>query len=482
MASIVRKKTKTGVRYDIQLSPGENESRPKISLGDVNKKQAGTAKTNIENLIKCKNTGGVISPAVQEWLNGITDGLRKRLEVLSIIEPNNKGQEFTVAEWVDKYIEIRESDKGTKADTVRKLENVARRLSVFFKNDKLKDISVFQAKAFKQYLHNTVGLAENTARKHIAISRQFFTAAIESNLIENNPFKGKGQPVTIRPNPNRFFYVTQEMAEKVLETCPDAQWRLIFGLARWGGLRCPSEVLRLKWQDVDFENNRFTVHASKTERHADAGIRTVPMFPELRPLFQDAFDNAKEGDIYCITRYRDKSVNLRTQLSKIIRRAGLEVWPKLFQNCRSTRETELFKMTGGNIKAVCSWIGNSPAVAMQHYAQVTEADIQEAAKMTLLNDAENIVEKRVHNRVQTTATPGCTESHEAQDEPVLSPCSCKNKQEVATPCEKVQNPQKWAGLDSNQRKLTLMGLQPIPFSHSGTDPIVNSCRSIVLQY
>ena len=30
---------------------------------------------------------------------------------------------------------------------------------------------------------------------------------------------------------------------------------------------------------------------------------------------------------------------------------------------------------------------------------------------------------------------------------------------------------KWAGLDSNQRKLTLMGLQPIPFSHSGTDPI-----------
>ena len=28
----------------------------------------------------------------------------------------------------------------------------------------------------------------------------------------------------------------------------------------------------------------------------------------------------------------------------------------------------------------------------------------------------------------------------------------------------------WAGLDSNQRRLTPMGLQPIPFSHSGTDP------------
>ena len=29
----------------------------------------------------------------------------------------------------------------------------------------------------------------------------------------------------------------------------------------------------------------------------------------------------------------------------------------------------------------------------------------------------------------------------------------------------------WAGLDLNQRRLTPMGLQPIPFSHSGTDPV-----------
>ena len=35
----------------------------------------------------------------------------------------------------------------------------------------------------------------------------------------------------------------------------------------------------------------------------------------------------------------------------------------------------------------------------------------------------------------------------------------------------------WAGLDSNQRKLTLMGLQPIPFSHSGTDPFFSHLAS-----
>jgi len=447
MASVVRKKTRTGVRYDIQLSPGENESRPKISLGQITKSQANTAKVNIEKLIKCKNTGAIMLPAVQEWLDGITDGLRKRLKALGIIGATNGGQNYTVSEWVKRYIAGRPDVKET---TVRKWRDCESKLTAFFRGQFIGDVTVYQAKNFRVYLQSVSGLSENTIRRHIGITRQFFNSAIDAKIITENPFRGKDQPVTVRANPTRFYYVKPEIAVQVLEACPDAQWRLIFGLARWGGLRCPSEVLRLTWQDVDFENNSFTVHASKTEHHADSGIRKVPMFPELRPLFQDAFDKAQEGDTCCITRYRD-GANLSVQMRRIVKRAGFEVWPKIFQNCRSTRETELFKMTNGNVKAVCSWIGNSPAVAMQHYAQITEADIQEAAKMTLLNDAENMVEKRVQDRVQTTAAPSRTESHETKSKPVVSPCNCESKQELATPCEKVQNQPDWAIQDSNKK-------------------------------
>ena len=70
-------------------------------------------------------------------------------------------------------------------------------------------------------------------------------------------------------------------------------------------------------------------------------------------------------------------------------RACLEPWAKTFQNLRSTRETELFKLTSGNIKAVCTWIGNSPEVALKHYAQITEADSREAAKLTVMNSGKN---------------------------------------------------------------------------------------------
>jgi hypothetical protein len=219
---------------------------------------------------------------------------------------------------------------------------------------------------------------------------------------------------------------------------------------RYGGLRCPSEVLRLKWRDVDFEKDRFTVHASKTEHHSDGGIRTVPMFLELKPLFQTAFDEAPTGTVYCITRYRDKTVNLRAQMHKITKWAGLEIWPKTFQNLRSSRETELFKMTGGNVKAVCSWIGNSPVVAMQHYAQVTEADYEEAAKIAILEGAE----KTVHNPVQNPVESSSIELQEGKIEDDVIPCFCKTIQQKDNGVQFCANstPQ-WAQLDSNQRPM-----------------------------
>jgi integrase len=437
MASIIKMESGKVTRYMIQLSPGENKSRPKISLGKgkISKKQAETVRRNVENLIKCRNTGDVISPAIQEWLGGVSDGLRKRLENLGLVKPRETGPNFTVGQWLDKYIKSR---PDVKARTRSNWQTAAKKLKVFFKGQLIGDVTVQQAKNFRVYLKSVVGLNENTLRREIGLARQFFKAAIDAELISKNPFRG--QPVAVRANPARFYYVTQDKAEKVLEACPDAQWRL----CRWGGLRCPSEVLRLRWQDVDFEHDRFVVNASKTSHHADGGIRTVPMFPELKPLFQDAFDNAQDGDVFCITRYRDESTNLRTRLTKHIRRAGLEPWSKLFQNLRSTRETELFKMTGGNVKAVCTWIGNSPAVAMEHYAQLTEADMQEAAKMSLLQDAQNScqekrVQKRVHNRVQTTAASTRTDSQESPEEPAVSTDSYEGKRHLATVCETVQN-------------------------------------------
>ena len=113
---------------------------------------------------------------------------------------------------------------------------------------------------------------------------------------------------------------------------------------RYGGLRCPSEHLSLKWTDVDFDAGRIRVPSPKTEHIEGLGIADHPDVPRIAQALLEAFEQAPDGAVYVIHHYRDTTMNLRTQFQRIIRRAGLTPWPKLFHNLRSTRQTELAKL------------------------------------------------------------------------------------------------------------------------------------------
>ncbi len=65
-------------------------------------------------------------------------------------------------------------------------------------------------------------------------------------------------------------------------TADAAEWRLIFALSRFGGLRCPSEHLAIGCGDIDFEARRMTVRSPKTAHHYGKEFRVPPIFLELR--------------------------------------------------------------------------------------------------------------------------------------------------------------------------------------------------------
>lgn len=89
------------------------------------------------------------------------------------------------------------------------------------------------------------------------------------------------------------------------------------------------------------------------------------IFTELRPYLQDAWELAKDvvlamaqedrAKAHVVTRYRDGNSNLRTQLERIIAKAGLKPWPKLFQNLRATRATELAAEFPSHVAAEWGW-------------------------------------------------------------------------------------------------------------------------------
>ena len=52
--------------------------------------------------------------------------------------------------------------------------------------------------------------------------------------------------------------------------------------------------------------------------------------------------------------------------------AGFASWSKFWNSMRASRETDLMDQYG--LRKACAWIGNSPAVAMKHYALLRKSD------------------------------------------------------------------------------------------------------------
>lgn len=372
-----------------------NGRRQTIRLGKMPKRTAESVKVFVEHLLTAKLSKQPINGETARWVASLDDTLADKLAKAGLIQQRDSA---TLAAFLDGYIAAR---ADVKFATVTNWGHTRRNLVEYFGGDMpLRDITPGQADDWRLYLSSQEELAESTVRKRCSNAKQFFKAAARKKLIQDNPFADLKSAVLA--NRKRDYFVTCEDARKVLDACPDAQWRLTFALARYGGLRCPSEHLGLRWGDVDWAAGKMLVHSPKTEHHPEGESRWVPIFPELKPYLTEVFEQAEPGTEHVITHCRSATQNLRTHMLRIIRRAGLEPWPKLFQNLRATRETELAEVYPMHV--VCAWIGNSRAVAAKHYLQVTDEHFKKATQ----------------NPTQTVHVEGVSGGQQKQQTPQLS--------------------------------------------------------------
>lgn len=355
---------KRGNRY-IQFED-RNRQRRTLRLGKVSQRHAEATRLRVEKLVASQLLDATPDPETVRWIGEVGDKLAEKLGKLGLIESRRS---TTLGVFIEAFKHDR---RQLKASTHAAWGAPHKSLLAFFGEKKpLRSITEGDAKAWRRSIRH--GLSENTQRKWTAIAKTLFATAVEGRLVDRSPFaKLKSGMIT---NKARMHFVDAETSRKVLEACPNIEWRTIFALARWGGLRCPSELRDLKWTDILWDRGRFIVTSPKTE-HQGKPTRTVPIFPELLPILFEASEAAPEGSVYVVPRTRVSAVNLRTQFQRIIERAGVTPWPKLFQNLRSTRETELANEFP--IHVVCEWIGNSRPVAMKHYLQTTEEHFEAA--------------------------------------------------------------------------------------------------------
>jgi len=363
-------------------------SRKTIRLGKTSQKQAEAFKVKLEALVAARFSGSM-DPETARWIADLPDDVHDKLASVGLVTARAPAVNTTLGIFLDDYLLSR---TGLKPNSRLVYGHTRRTLIEFFGRDKsISEITGQDAQAWRAYLTEQ-GLSEATVNKRAANAKVFFRVAVKRKLIASNPFiELESRSIA---NKARQYFIERKDAEKILAACPDAEWRLVFALCRYGGLRCPSEVLGLQWGDVNWQEGRLLIHSPKTERHEGRESRVIPIFPEILGPLQDVFDGAAEGSAWVITRYRRANQNLRTQLQRILKRAGLLPWPRLFQNLRASRETEL--ASEYPLHVATNWIGNTARIAERHYLQVPDSYYERAAQ----NPAQhNAVPSRTEQQV-----------------------------------------------------------------------------------
>jgi len=353
------------------LFVAEDGSRKTVRLGKCSLRQAQAFKVRLEALIAGRFSG--IDAETARWAGDLPDDMHAKLASLGLVDPRAATRSATLGELLDRYFAAR---TDVKPGTVLVWQQAKQSLLDYFGADRpIREIHEGDAELWRLSMAQQ-GLAEPTIRKRCGNAKQFMAFAIRQRFVSSNPFTGLKS--SAKGNDSRLHFVSGADIERVIDAAPDTEWRLIFALCRYAGLRCPSEILALQWADVNWADNRMLVHSPKTERHEGGESRLVPIFGELRPYLLAAFDEAEPGATYCIARHRIASANFRTTGHKIIHRAGLKPWPRTFQNLRASRETELTQSFP--LHVVTSWLGNTQPVALRHYLSVRDEDFDRAAQ------------------------------------------------------------------------------------------------------
>jgi len=384
-------KVKKGYRLSFHDADKRKRS---IWIGGISEAKANEWKVHVEHLLYISGRGEPPHNSTIDWLSRLKDSEHRKLSGVGLVESRAERMRLnmTLVQWLDTYIGERADLKASTIETYIKARDSL--IAYFGKNRQLRSIRSEDAEKWRIWLatkgnrrdKERLSMADATVRRRTGKVKQFFAKAVERGLIDENPFVKLVS--TSKPNHQRQFFVPADWIARCIDAAPDGTWRTIIALARYGGLRCPSEVLRLKWSDVSLPDGRMIIHASKTEHHDDGGVRVCPIFPELRPFLETSWEGAPEGAVYVIDRYRSGAVNLRTQFKRIILRAGLKPWPRLMQNLRASRETELM----GQFPSadVASWLGNSVPIAMKHYAMATADSFRKAIEVATVLDGGSI--------------------------------------------------------------------------------------------
>ncbi len=252
------------------------------------------------------------------------------------------------------------------------------RLTEYFSNKKitLQDIKPKHIQDFYQYLLDD-GLSGNTVKHYHANIRKALQYAMRTDIIPSNPADKVELPKIQKYNPS--FYTSDEVKGLLGEVVGTKLEIPIMIDCFYGFMR--SEVIGLKWSDIDFEKKTITINHTITQSNGkliirdktknNSSRRSLPLEPIIETFLLELKEKQEEnkklyGNSYnkdwleyicvddCGNLIRPDYVT-ETFLKLLKKRKLKQI---RFHDLRHTCASILLK-NGANMKEIQAWLGHS---------------------------------------------------------------------------------------------------------------------------
>ena len=302
---------------------------------------------------KAQTKGVLISDADKLAIKNLPSAIHNKFIEKGLIDGVSTRKIPTLSQFLDQAIPA----TGVERTQVKR-EQYRNYLLEYHTDVRIDTITDIHANGIVRYLKEDrqPNLAQYTISRAITAFRSYFDKAVEWGYIVKNPYNKVHVPKV--PDKERRVYVTKDMIDFALGCLKDVELEGILAFSRFAGFRGESEWKPLRFADIEFElDGSGTIRVSEQGK---TGERYVPIFDDLRPYLDALFDSRLPDQEFVFEKYRDVS-NVRSVIEKKMKRAGVEIWPVLFTNCRRSffqdKANEGFSeqrltMMGGNSSAV----------------------------------------------------------------------------------------------------------------------------------
>ncbi len=318
----------------------------------------------MERLVAAKMSGSQPDRADLEWLNSLPDETYEKVQQKGLCAPRTQTCDFV--RFLKEHFHVRGQSSQVVSLTQKRWQTAVVHARDFFGTCPLQSVTRERAQGFRVHLLRKPGqapgttMSEATVRKNCSIISGALNEAVKRRLISENPFEDI--PKASVANMTDETVVPVDDVMKMIHHTTEPEDKILLALARFAGVRVPSEIEQMRWRDVG-SNGVLTIHAKKTKRWGNAK-RELPMLTDLRSILQECKPPGALDDDFVLPTLRTYS-GLGVRFARLRKSVGIPTWKKFFSMLRKSCASDLTK--NYPIADVSVWLGNSPAVLAKYY-------------------------------------------------------------------------------------------------------------------